>query len=157
MAQETQYILSWEAPSFKHYHKNTGWHITFWAVIVLIVGFQIISGDYFGAISIAFIAGLASYLLRQKPETMKVGLSDKGIHLNELHIPYKNMQRFWVVDTDEHRTLNIETTAYLNHLLIIELEDQNPTSIRDILLPIVPEHESNEPTFIQRLTHYFKF
>ncbi len=157
MAQQPSFIHSWEAPSFRHYEKNLGWHITFWAVIILIIGYQLISGDYFGAISIAFIAALTSYLLRQKPEQVIVGLSDKGIHLNDLHVPYKNMQKFWIVDTDEHRTLNIETTAYLNHLLIVELEDQDTVVVRDILLPVVPEHENNDPTFIQRFMHHFKF
>jgi hypothetical protein len=148
--------LSWQAPEFKHYHKNLGWHITFVAIVILIIGYQIISGDYFGAISVGFIAVFAGYLLRQKPSEVSVSLSDQGLHIDDLHIPYRNMQHFWVVDTQHHRTLNIETTAYLNKLIILELEDQDPDAVREILAQNVPEHTSDQPSVVQQIMHHLR-
>ncbi len=156
MARNIQHILSWQAPEFKHYHKNLGWHITFIALVILIIGYQMISKDYFGAISIFFIAVFAGYLLKQKPAEVSISLSNQGLHIGELHIPYRNMQHFWVVDTANHRTLNIETTAYLNKLIILELEDQDPEAVREILKQGVPEHDSYEPTLIQQLMHHLR-
>jgi hypothetical protein len=156
MARELQHLKSWQAPEFKHYHKNFGWHTTFWIIVIFIVIYQIVSKDIFGAISVFLIALFATYLLKQRPEEVTVSLSNHGLHIDDLHVPYKNMKHFWIVDTENHRTLNIETTAYLNRLLIIEIEDQNPEDIREILISAVPEHESTEPTAIQQLMHYLR-
>ena len=156
MSEQNNHILKWEAPEFKHYHKNFGWYFTFWSVITLIVIYQIINKDVFGAFSVGFIAILGAILLKQKPENVEIRLTNTGLHIDDIHIAYKNMRHFWVVNTEDHRTLNIETTAYLNNFLIIELEEQDPETIRNILLPVVPEHEMTTPTTTQRIMHLLK-
>lgn len=153
MPKEIQNYITWQTPEFKHYHKNLGWHITFWGIVTLIIGYQIVTKDYFGALSVFLIAGFAAYLLKQRPGIVEVRITDQGMHIDELQIPYKNMRHFWIVDTETHRTLNIETSAYLNRFIILELEDQDPEIIRQILAKSVPEHDSTEPTLVQKLMH----
>lgn len=153
---KNNFELSWQAPEFRHYPKNLGWYITFWAIAILIIGYQTINADYFGAISILLIAGFATYLIKQHPQIVDVTFNEKGLYLDDLHIPYRNMKHFWIVDTETHKTINIQTTAYLNGFLVVELEDQNPSQIRETLIQFIPEHESVEPTMIQKISHRLK-
>lgn len=156
MAEE-QNLLAWEAAEFKHYHKNLGWQITYWAIVILIVGYQVISKDLFGAITVFLIALFAFILSLQHPRRIAISLTDKGLYLDDVHVPYKSMRHFWIVDTNTHRTVNIETTTYLNRLVILELEDQDPEDVRQVLLQQVEEHENTEPTITQQISHYLRF
>jgi hypothetical protein len=63
-----------------------------------------------------------------------------------------------VVNSENHKTLNLETTTYINNLVILELEDQNPEEIRSFLQDYLPEHPQNtRETFAQKLMHKLKF
>ena len=157
MTKQHETIINWEAPEFKHYQKNTAWYITLVIIVALLITYQVIESDYFGAISLAVVAGFIIFFARHKPKIIPVEISDQGIHINETLIPYSRIKHFWVIDSDAHKTLNIETTAYLNHILTIELGDQDADLVRDVLIELLPEHTETEPTVSQRIAHRFWF
>lgn len=149
-------MISWQAPEFRYYHKNQGWYVTVVAVTILIVGFFIVQDDWFAAISLAIIAGIMVFLARQTPEQTEIHLTHKHIQVGDLIFPYKQIKYFWVVHNQTHKILNFETTAYLNNLISLELEDQDPDEIRSFLLPYLPEHNQSQETFTQRIIHKLK-
>lgn len=157
MAQPHETILEWEAPEFRHYDKNIAWYITLLVIVLLLVAYMVINGDYFGAISLAIISGFIWVFAKHKPSRVPITISDQGIHLNETQIPYDRIKHFWVVDDDQHRALNFETTAYLNHIQTVELDDQDPELVRAVLNELLPEHSEIEPTTAQKLAHRFRF
>ena len=157
MAESEQFIIAWQAPEFKHYQKNIAWYITLGAVAALIIGYMLIQRDLFGAVTIFLLVVFIVFFSLQRPNEVTVGLTNKGIHVGELHLPYKTIKHFWVVNNNRHKTLNMETTAYLNRIIIVELEDQDPDMVREFLMRVVPEHERTHETFAQRIMHHLKF
>jgi hypothetical protein len=157
MKNQNQTNISWQAPEFKSYEKNIGWYVTLFSIGILIVGFFIIQKDLFGAITMAIITACVVFFSKQKPEIVNISLSTKGINYGNLHFPYKQLKSFWIVNTQNHKTLNIITTTYVNNLLILELQDQNPDDVKEFLYNFLPEHEENRETFAQRLMHRLKF
>ncbi len=157
MAKEPLIVFDWEAPEFRHYPKNPAWYITLCIIVVLLVVYEIVQKDYFGALSLFLIGGFVLFFARQTPKVVPMQISDQGIHINDDLIPYQRIKRFWVVDDGIHKTLNIETTAYLNHELTVELEEMDADEVRDFLIDILPEHEQVEPTTAQKVAHRFKF
>ncbi len=157
MKNQDQINISWQAPEFKAYEKNTGWYVTLFAVGILVIGFFVIQKDLFAAITMAIITGCVFFFSKQRPEIIDISLSTKGVHYGNLHFPYKQLKSFWIVNTENHKTLNIITTTYVNNLLILELEDQNTDEIREFLYKFLPEHEESKETFAQRLMHHLKF
>ncbi|HYF05699.1 MAG TPA: hypothetical protein VEA59_06040 [Patescibacteria group bacterium] len=155
--RKREIYFSWEAPQFRYYEKNFGWYLTLGVVVLLLSGYMFIQADYFGAASFLIIGALIFWLSRVKPRTIVVELSDKGIHLDDVHIPYKQIEFFWVVDNAHHSTLNLHTTSTLQKLVIIQLESQDPDEIRDFLLELVPEHHETTETITQAIAHKFKF
>lgn len=157
MIDENEQIISWTAPEFRHYDKSLTWYIITVAVVVLLVALAVFRSDVFGAISIIIIAGIVIYLSTRTPETITVELTNKGIQVGPAFHGYKGIRHFWIVDTAAHQTLNFETTSYLNRMQVIELEDQDPETIKAYLLQYLPEHDEKEETAAQRFMHRMKF
>ncbi len=157
MAQKYNVIIEWEAPEFKHYPKNAAWYITLCILASLLVGYQLWNKDWFGAISLGIIGLFVYAYSKHKPQIIPIQISDVGIHLNDFFVPYTHIRHFWIVDTDHHQSLNIETTAYFNHILSIELEEMDPELIREILQEALPENSELEATLAQKMSHHFKF
>jgi hypothetical protein len=157
MASSEDTIISWQAPEFRHYHKSAAWYITLAVIVVAIIAFQLVQKDIFGAVSIFIVALFVAIFSRQKPQIVNIALTSKGLYVGDNHIPYKAIRHFWVVHNQNHKTLNLETTTYLNRTVVLELEDQDPEQVRQILVELLPEHESTEETLAQRLMHKLKF
>ena len=157
MSNQNQNI-SWEAHEFQFYAKNPGWYITLISITILVVAFFIIvQSDWFAAVCMAIISLLIIYFSRQTPGLVKIELTDQGIKFGNLFYPYKQLKYFWIVNNDNHRTVNFHTTALLNSTLILELENEDPNFIRTYLLNFLPEHSKTEETAAQRIMHRFKF
>lgn len=156
MAKQGQTIFSWEAPEFKHYHKTTGWYVAFGIVVITVLTYTLVHADFFGAFTIVCIALLALLFTRKRPNIIPISISTEGFHIHDVHIPYHHVKKFWIVDTEHHRTLNLETGAYLNHFVIIELGDQDPAPIQEFLVQVLNEHELRDPTFSQSAAHRLK-
>jgi hypothetical protein len=150
-------LLAWQAPEFRHYPKNAAWYLTLLIIALLIITFQIIQKDIFGAVSIVIFTIFIYIFSRQRPRIVNIRLTTAGIGIDESFIPYKSVKHFWVVDNQNHRTLNVETTAFLNRTLILELADQDPDTVRNIMSELAPEHSETEETFAQRIMHKLKF
>ncbi len=158
MANQNEHILlQWQAPEFRHYPKNAAWYLTLLIIAALIVTFQIIQRDIFGAVSIVIFAIFIFIFSRQKPRVVNIRLTTTGVGVDESFVPYKSVKHFWVVNNDNHRTLNIETTAFLNRTLILQLENQDPDTVRNIMVQLAPEHSETEETLAQRVMHKLKF
>ena len=150
--------ISWRASEYKHYEKNIGWYITVISVLLLIVGFfVIIQSDYFAGITLGIIGFIFLFFGKQKPEMVENQLTTKAVHHGYLNIPYKQIKHFWVVNRPNHKTVNFETSAFLNKIMILELEDQDADEIREFLLNFLPEHEVTEPHLTQKVSHWMKF
>lgn len=150
-------LFSWQAPEFRHYPKNTAWYITLVVIAGLIIGFFLLQHDYFGAACTVIFTLFVLIFSRQQPRVIEIKLTTESLHLGNNAIPYKTIKHFWIVYNDHHQTLNIETTAYLNRTLIIQLDGQDPVAIRETLLQLAPEHTETEATLAQRLMHRLKF
>lgn len=150
-------LHSWSSKEYPYYHKNFAWVFTFFVILVLIVVFQVLQKDYFGGLSVAVIGLLALFYALVPPKTIYILLSAKGIHLDDLFIPYNKMRHFWIVDNLNHKTLNIETRAFLQKILVLELGSQDPEKIRRILRDVLPELDESEPTIAQKFMKKFKF
>lgn len=149
--------FSWQAPEFRYYEKNSAWYVTLMAVCVLIIGFFAIEGDWFAAITIFILAGCVVFFSTQRPEIVEVELNSKSLHFANIAFPYKQLKHFWIVNNQNHKTLNFETSTVLNNTIVVELMDQDEDEIRNFLLQFIPEHHETTETFAQKISHRLKF
>ncbi len=152
-----QDTITWRAPEFRHYEKRASWYITFSAIAILVIGFFIVQKDLFAAISIGILAILIILFSRYKPKEVEIELTTKGVHVGNIFVPHKQIKYFWVVYNKNHKTINLHTTTYINNMIILELEDQDPEPVREFLLNFLPEHEETNETLTQRISHKIRF
>ena len=158
MPNENQNTLSWEAAEFKHYPKNLGWYVVLIAVALMVMAFFIIiQSDIFAAVSLGILALLIIFFAGQKPQIVEIELNSKGVRFGNITYPYKQLKYFWVVYNERHQTVNFHTSALLNSVLILELENQDPEQAREYLLQYLPEHSETEETSVQKVMHRLKF
>lgn len=157
MARQPETIIEWQAPEFRHYPKNAAWFITLGIIVALILAYELFQHDWFGAISLVIITFLFTAFALHRPKIINVQISTHGLHIDDTHIPYNRIKQFWIIDNDRHKTLNIETTAYLNHLMSIELHEQDVDEIQELLEELLPEKEEANETLSQRIAHRFRF
>lgn len=147
----------WQAPEFRHYEKTYGWYVSAVALTILLSGFFVIQNDLFAAVTMVIMGIIVILFSRRKPEIMNIELNSKGVRFGNLLFPYKQLQYFWIVNNERHKTVNFHTNTYLNNTIILELEDQDPDQIREFLLQYLPEHTATQETPVQRLIHTVKF
>ena len=155
MAQQN---IVWQAHEFKHYPKNLGWYVTLVCVFVLMAAFfVIVEKDIFAAVCLVLICFFIIIFSRKLPELVEIELNEHGIRFGNLTYPYKQLKYFWVVNNDRHKTINFHTSALINNVVILELEEQNPVEVRNYLLKFLPEHDQIHETAAQSIMHRFKF
>ncbi len=157
MPEENQPLFEWEAPEFKHYEKSLSWYLLLGAAVLGLAVYQILTADYFGATTMVILGILIALFAQKKPNTVYIALDNQGITLDEMKIPYKSFQEFWIVETAEHRTLNLQASTYIKQTIIVELLEQDTAKIRKLLAKHLPEAEHNLPTFSQRIAHHLRF
>ena len=119
--------------------------------------FIVVQSDIFAAVCLAIITALIIIFSRQLPERVEIQLTDKGLHFGNLFYPYKQLKYFWIVNNERHKTVNLNTSALINNVVILELENEDPELVRDYLIKYIPEHPQTEETPAQKVMHRFKF
>ncbi len=156
MQNQNQNVV-WQALEYKHYEKNPGWYIALISISILVTGFFIIQKDIFAAITMVILTFFIIVFSRHTPKVVTIELNHKGIKFDNIFYPYKQIKYFWIVNNQNHKTVNFHTNTYINNTVILELEQQDPDVVRDHLLMYLPEHEQTHETMAQKIMHKLKF
>ena len=141
--------ISWTTLEHHHNHEKTDdWYWMLGIIVLAIAILFIYFGDYLFSVLI-LLGGFTMLLYTQKEhKEITVTLGNKGIFIDELFFPYKNLKSFWVDDEidGEPDQLILRTTSALAPYTIIPLaEDLDADFVTEYLLQYVDEEELHEP------------
>lgn len=156
---ENKNEISWSAPEFVYYHKTAGWYTAFFAIAAVFIGWAAWRKDFF-LISVLLIIFILAFVFgRRQPKNVKITLTEQGLKIKGLLYRYDTvLKSFWIVyRLPEAKTLNFETTNYLNHEITVQLGDQNPLEARDFLLKYLPEDLEREESTFDKWLRLFRF
>ena len=101
---------------------------------------------------------LAYYFSSQKPKNIKISVNQTGLTVKDAKIPFGQIKSFWIVyRPPDIKTLNFETTAYLNRYFTLQLDDQDPVKLRDFLLDHLPEELDRQEQMGDKVARKLKF
>ena len=145
-------ILEWQAPEYIQYHKSKRWYVIA-AIIVLIVAIvSLITGNWTMSLATITFAGVYLYLHKHHPpKIIKIKVTDMGIKVGKVFIPYSHMKAFWIIYHEGMKTLNLSVMKSIYSDVVIHLNGQDPAEIRKILVSQVPEWEGKN----ERLSDVF--
>lgn len=150
--------LSWEAPEFAEHQRSKNWYIGFAAVSIMLIGFAVWLGSIITIITFCLLSAVGFGFAVQKPKQMTYSITNQGIIVGPSIYPYKNIRKFWIIYDPPHvKTLNFETTAYLNNIISIELGNQDPLPVKLTLKNNLLEDLDREESLSDMIARKAKF
>lgn len=150
-------LHSWVAPEFIRHERGMVWKITM-PLLVFLAAFL---GIYFGAwsFSIAIVAFAIVYWLihRNPPKDVEVVISDVGLKVGNRRYPFSRIKAFWIIyEPPVFKTLYIRVSGDIAVNIPIQLEDEHPAIIREIMIEKIPELEGQKISLTETISRLLK-
>jgi hypothetical protein len=153
----TKLNLKWEAPEFKHHPKSIQWYTLFAIITIGLITYGIYIHDWLTSTTFFVLAMALLVFTTQRPTKVTHELTATGIRVKSTFFPYKNIRKLWIIYTKENKTLNLETTAYVNNQITLQLGKENPLTIREYLKSYLSEDLNQEETLTDIISRKIKF
>lgn len=150
-------LMSWRAPEYEKQGKSRNWYVATFSIGAFLVGSSIWMKNYL-LIIVVVMFGIVLYILNKKePLTLDIALTEKGVKMGEKFYPYNTLQEFWIIYDPPVKTLNFKNNRTFFPEISMQIMDQNPVNIREILLPFLDENpEKTEESTTDRLSRLLK-
>jgi len=127
------------------------------SAIIAVIAYSLFTDSPLTAITFILI-GMVGYLLfNRPPETVMFAISEDGITAGREFYGYDHIHSFWIIEDHPQfpNHLIVETDGALSSKIHIPLEDNDPDTIRRILLDHIPEirYEPGLVDTIERMFH----
>lgn len=150
--------ITWQAPEFIHYPKSTAWFALLAVIGTALTGYALWQKDFLTAALFALLCLTVFYFSRKKPKILTITLTTESLSFGEVRLPWQRIKSFWIIyNPPEVKTLNFETSAYLNRLITIQLAEADPSEIRKFLLEYLPEEENHDEQLSDKISRKLKF
>ncbi|MCL5436093.1 MAG: hypothetical protein M1275_03360 [Patescibacteria group bacterium] len=151
--------ISWKAPEYTFFQKSSAWYVVVGVIGLGCLIYAVSNQDYVMLITLGVMFAVGAWLSFKKPKTITITLNQRGVSISGVLFPFETvLKKFWIhYHPPLQKTLNFETTNYLNRDITLELEDQDPLEIRSFLLEHMNEDIDREETYFDRLLRALKF
>ncbi len=140
-----------------HGKRKKGWYIGMSIFFTAIVILNIFLGLYMSAIVIVLLATLIFIGASREPKNILVAMYSNGILVADQFYPWSEFKKFWILyEPPDLKQLHLKRTAKIVSELVIELGDQHPLKIRDLLLPLLAEDKTKEESRVDLVSRTLK-
>jgi hypothetical protein len=143
--EEGMSVISWVAPEYIAHQKSKRWYIVAAAVVAAVVAYAIFTGNWTMAAAVVVFTAVYQYThTYHPPKNLKINVTDMGIRVGHLFFPYSHIQTFWIIYKPDYKTLNLRVKGNFWSDLIIDLNSQDPVSLRSYLVGQITEWEGKD-------------
>lgn len=146
--QEQKYgetIISWKFPEFVKYQRGKLWYVIAGLIAGAVLLHAFITANFLFAVIVVLAAMLWVFQSRRNPEELELIIARKGIKVGNSFYQYNTFKNFWIIyNPPETKTLYLKFKNTIRPILSVELKDQNPLEIREILLQFLEEDLDKE-------------
>ena len=142
-------FTSWTFLEFTPRVRSTTWYVVAGIVAAALFAYAIASHNVLFALLVVMVALVMLLNHRKQPQQIRITLHEDGIDLAKRTIPWKDMSAFWLVYDPPHvKQLYLHTKSMLMGQISVPLENENPVTVRAVLLKYIPEdtRKENETT-----------
>jgi len=140
-------LLSWKFFEFNQYQRNKGWYVGMTIVGGFLVIYALLTQNLLFALVIIMIV-LVILMMQRNARELTFTIYEDGILLSEQFFDYKEIEKFYIIyEPPEIKSLYFEFKSIFHPRAPINLMDQNPVKVRELLLQYLPEdlERENEP------------
>lgn len=150
-------IYSFETTIQRDVQRSRGWFIAWSIFFAAAVLLNLWLHQYLGAVALTLLAVLLFFSVSQRPKKIKVALLATGLTIGKQHMAWHELENFWILhEPPDLNRLHIKRRARMLNELTIELGQENPLKIRDLLLPWLPEDPTREESRVDFVTRSLK-
>jgi hypothetical protein len=137
--------------------RSKRWYFGMAIFFSALVALNIVLHLYMSAIVVALLAIVLFVNVSRKPMALRVGFFANGIKLNDDFYPWSRFEKFWILfEPPALQELHLKKRTKLINEIVIELTDQDPLKIRDLLLPWLPEDSTKELSRVDLVSRVLK-
>lgn len=149
--------LVWTAPSHIQPRRSPSWYLFFILISLGLVAYAVYTQSILTGITFGMIIVIVLVLSTRGGELTTYKITKTGISVGNTSYPFKVIKKFWIVyNPPEVKTVNLETSAYLNNRVIIQLGKQDPVTVKLVLSKYLPEDLDKEEHFSETLARRLK-
>lgn len=150
-------MISWTAPEFIHYPKDTSWYLTIGLGALILAGVFFWMKNYLGMV-VVILTPLVFYLIsRGRAKQIKYLLNKEGLSIGEKNYPFEQLKTFWIIEGPLFATLYLETTKKFLPPLTIYLLRVNHQEVREFLKEYLPEQEGKKEIIHDQISRFLRF
>lgn len=140
--------ITWQTLEYPEYKKHPLWFIGLALFIAALVLYGIYIKSWTTVVAFALFGILALIYASQKPKTLTIKINGQGVQVNNILYVYPVIRKFWIIyNPPEVKSLYLETTAYIDHTVKLELSNQDPRAVKILLKQYLEEDlEAKEST-----------
>ena len=156
-SQKIPELLEWQAANFISPKRSASWYIGFGIVGLILTAYALYDRSILTLITFSMIIVAVFLLSRQSPRLLTYTITKTGIYVGNSLYPYNTIKTFWIVyNPPEVKTLNFETTAYVNSQVTLQLGNQDPLQVKNVLSKYLPEDLERDESVSEILARKLK-
>ena len=148
--------LSWKTIEHLHTEKSNDWYWIVGIITLTIAIISIILNNVIFAVLIIVSSFTLSLFASRKSNVINVTIDDKGVVIDRILHPYKDLTSFWVETRDTTPRVLLKSKKIFMPFVVVFIDDIDPEKVREKLLEHLPEEEHTEP-LLEKLLIYFGF
>ncbi len=154
----TTIFMEWNPLEFREMARGDNWYLWLGVITAILITIFILTKTYIVAVTF-FLVAVVLVMFAQKPsKRVRVRLTDTGIEIRDKFYPYHSLKSFWILYEPPHiTTLNFEQKSKVTLNINVEIENEDPVAIRDILLQYLPEDEEKEEDIVDTIARRLRF
>ncbi|MFC1703012.1 hypothetical protein ACFLZO_00940 [Patescibacteria group bacterium] len=143
--QISEEYLSWEIDEFPYYERGTVWYLSMIGGGIVLLIYAVISANFLFALIILMFALILYLSSATKPRRVLFTIGDTGIRIGDTFHAYGDIQHFWFIyEPPQVKDLHLDFRSTFRPRMTVELSDQNPNEVRELLQNFILEDITKE-------------
>lgn len=135
-------LLEWNAPEFHELKRGPLWYLLAGLLVTSLILYGILSKSMTLVFAFLMLTGVFWVTHHHKPKTLRIQITDLGLHYGEQFFPYSHLKQFWIVYHPPYlHCLYLKRSGKKESLLRLQLNGQAPSPVRQLLAREILEKE----------------
>ena len=145
-------LFSWQTQEFQKYNFESSKLLLLIVAGIALLIYGLFTANYLFMIFIIMAAVVIYIFDKKEPATIDVIITKEDIVIGDKRLTYEeDLKSFWILyNPPEVKTLNFDRQQLLVPNISLQLEDENPLKIREVLLRYLPEDMEREEHFSEK-------
>jgi hypothetical protein len=150
--------LEWEVHEYPEHQRSRRWYIFASVAGVALILYALATVNYLFAVIILMIGVITLLSTFVPPDRVWVTITNTGVVVDDMYYDFEAIKEFSIVYDPPHaKILYLEFHGVMHPLMSVPLEDQDPNTIRELLLPFCAENlERSEENLTDMMRRLYK-